>query len=117
MLLMIGIIHLLPVTGVLGLNQLNNVYGLDLAGNDVEILMRHRAVLFGLLGAFICYAGFVPTLQPLAFIAAFVSIASFFVLAYSVGYFNSALQRVVYADIVAAICLIVGVIFYFVKGA
>ncbi len=115
LLIIVGIIHILPITGFLGLNQLNQLYDLDLADKNLEILMRHRAILFGLLGAFICYAGFVPALQPLAFIGAFFSIGSFFYLTLSVGAYNNALQRVVYIDIVAAVCLAIAIILFFIR--
>ena len=110
LLLIIAVIHLLPITGFISVNRLNDLYGIGIDNNNLEILMRHRAILFGLLGAFFAYAAFVPSLQPLAFIGAFVSIASFFYLAFSVGGYNGAIQRVVTADIVAAVCLIIAVI-------
>jgi len=43
--------------------------------------MRHRAVLFGLVGALVMAAVFVPSYQPMAFVVGFVSVLSFFVLA------------------------------------
>jgi amino acid permease len=70
--------------------------------------MRHRAVLFGLLGVFLVYAAFQPALQTLAFIAALVSVASFLWLARSVGGYNPQLERVFIADGVALVCLILG---------
>ena len=62
----------------------------EIPDNNLEILLRHRAALFGILGAFIIYAAFNPGLQPVAFGAAFLSIATFFFLAWSVGGFNDA---------------------------
>ena len=114
LMLVIAIIHLLPITGFFGSDRLSKLYGIEIIGAEIEILMRHRAVLFGLLGAFIAYAAFVPLHQPLAFIAAFVSIASFFFLAFSVGDYNEAIRRVVIADVVAAVSLVAAVLlFYF----
>ena len=115
LLIVIGVIHLLPLSGVFGATKLESLYAVPIQGNDLEILMRHRAVLFGLLGAFFVYAAFVPAVQPLAFVAAFVSIASFFYLAFSVGGYNSAIGKVVIADVVAAVCLVAAVILYLVK--
>jgi membrane protein DedA with SNARE-associated domain len=74
--------------------------------------MRHRAILFGLLGIFLAYTAFKPALQPMAFFAAFISISSFFYLTYSIGEYNSAIKKVVIADFIAAICLALAVIFY-----
>jgi len=55
-------------------------------------------------------------MQPLAFIAAFATIFSFFYLAATVEGYNAAIQKVVLADIVAAICLLVSVVIFFLKG-
>jgi hypothetical protein len=69
--------------------------------------MRHRAVLFGLLGLFILFAAFRPGYQVMALVAGFVSVLSFLWLAWSVGDYNSQIVRVVLADGVAMACLIV----------
>lgn len=109
LLLVVGVIHLLPVTGVLGGPRLATLYGLGLEGPDLEILMRHRAVLFGLLGLFLICAAIRPALQPAAFIAGIASVSSFLWLAWSVGGYNAQIGRVVAADIVALVCLVVAV--------
>ena len=108
MLLVIGFIHLMPVTGVLGNQQLAKLYGMNISEPNLSILMRHRAVLFGLFGSFMVFAAFYPPYRTLAFVAATVSILSFLWLARSVGNYNSEVSRVYKADIVALICLIVG---------
>ena len=112
LLLMIAMIHLLPVSGVLGAEQLHKLYGISINGPDMEILMRHRAVLFGLLGLFFAYAAFKPLFQPLAFVAALISMASFIILAYHVGGYNLAIKRVVLADGVAAVCWLIAWVLY-----
>ena len=112
LLIIVGIIHLLPLSGVLSANQLSALYGLSFQEPNLEILMRHRAILFGLLGAFLIYAAFKTALQPLAFIAGFVSVLSFLALAWSVGGYNGAIRNVVIADIVAIVCLILAGVLY-----
>jgi hypothetical protein len=105
-----GIIHLAPISGVLGADRLAALYGLPMAEPNLVILMRHRAVLFGLLGAFMVYAAFRPALQLLAFVAGFVSVLSFFCIAWSVGGYNDSVARIVTGDIVALVSLVVGLI-------
>jgi len=107
-LILAGIIHLLPLPGLLGAEKLTALYGLDLSEPNLSILMRHRAVLFGLLGSFLVYAAFKPSLQPLAFVAAFVSVVSFLLLAWSSGGYNTQVGRVVTADLVALAVLVIG---------
>ena len=60
MLVVVGIIHLLPLSGVLGAERLAALYGLPFAESYPAILMRHRAVLFGLLGLFFIFATSLP---------------------------------------------------------
>jgi len=108
MLVVVGVIHLLPLSGVLGSERLAALYGLSFNEPSLAILMRHRAVLFGLLGLFLCFAAFRPAWQTIAFVAGFVSVISFLWLAWAVGGYNASLARVVVADVVALACLVIG---------
>jgi hypothetical protein len=110
MLIVVSVIHLLPLSGVLGGERLAALYGLPFNEPNLAILMRHRAVLFGMLGAFFLFAAFKPGFQTLAFIAGFVSVVSFLWLARSVGGYNAQVARVFMADIIALVCLIIGAI-------
>ena len=74
MLVVVAVIHLLPLAGVLGGERLASLYGQDFNEPNLAILMRHRAVLFGLLGAFMLFAAFRPAWQDVAFVAGFVSV-------------------------------------------
>lgn len=112
MLAVVAIIHLLPLPGVLGGARLSALYGIQIDEPNLVILMRHRAVLFGLLGAFLMYAAFRPAFQLAALIAGFVSVLSFLYLAWSEGGYNAQVGRVFTADIVALACLVVGAAAY-----
>jgi hypothetical protein len=111
-LLFVALIHFLPVMGVAGAAQLSRLYGLPIQDASLEILMRHRAVLFGLVGALLTYAAFKPALHGLALVAAFVSVAAFLVLAFSVGGYNQAVATVVKVDVVALVLVIIGAAVY-----
>jgi hypothetical protein len=106
LLLVAGIIHLLPLAGVLGGERLNALYGLALDEPNLQILMRHRAVLFGLLGALLVAAAFIPGLRTLALLGGLFSVISFLLLSWSAPLYNEALRRVVVADWVALACLL-----------
>ena len=106
LLLVAGLIHLLPLAGVLGGERLNSLYGLALDEPNLQILMRHRAVLFGLLGALLVAAALRPGLRGLALFGGLISVLSFLLLAWSAPLYNEALQRVVVADWVALACLL-----------
>ena len=91
---------------VLGVERLAALYGLSLSEPNIEILMRHRAILFGILGLFMVYAAFQPSLQTLAIIAGLISVVSFIAIAWSVGGYNESVRKVVIADIIATVALI-----------
>lgn len=107
-LLIAGIIHLLPLSGVLGPERLAVLYGTSVSDPNMIILLRHRAVLFGLIGTFLVTAAFLPRLQIGAFITGFISVVSFLLLAWSVGEYNTSIARVVTADVAALGALVVG---------
>lgn len=105
LLLVVAVIHLLPLPGVLGSAQLATLYGLGFDDPNLALLMRHRAVLFGLLGIGCAIAAFRPEWQNLALVAAGVSTVSFLLLAWTGNAYNPAIARVVVADIVAVVCI------------
>ena len=115
MLIVVAIIHLLPVSGVISAERLAALYGVSFDEPNIEILVRHRAVLFGMLGVFIFYSAFQPKLFLPALIAAAVSVISFLFIAWSVGEYNNEVGRVFMADVVALICIMVAFISYLVR--
>lgn len=114
MLIIVAVIHLLPLAGVLGSGSLASLYGVPFNEPNLAILMRHRAVLFGLLGVFLFIAAFKPAFQVVAFVGGFVSVVSFLFLAWAAEDYNDEIARVVMADIVALASLVVGGVAYLV---
>jgi uncharacterized BrkB/YihY/UPF0761 family membrane protein len=108
-LMIVGVIHLLPLSGALGASHLQSLYGLTFDDPNAVILMRHRAVLFGLVGFFLVYAAFRPAFQSAAFVGGLVSTISFLWLTRLTGGHNASLGRVVVVDWLALGLLIVGV--------
>ena len=102
----VGVIHLLPLAGVLGDERLTQLYGIDVSEPNLGLLLRHRAVLFGLLGALCVAAAFRPALRGLALVAGWISVASFLALAAGTPV-NAQLARVVTADWMALGALVV----------
>ena len=102
-----GVIHLLPVTGALGAERLAALYDVDVGEPNLLILMRHRAVLFGIVGGVLVAAAFVPAWQGLALVVGWVSVLAFLALALTTAGYNARIKRVVVADVVALVCLLV----------
>jgi len=104
-LLLAALIHALPLLGVLGAPRLTVLYGIPVGEPNLEILLRHRAVLFGLLAGLLAYAAFRPELQRLALVAGALSVGSFLILSLLVGHPNAALQTVFKVDVAALLLL------------
>ena len=113
MLALVSLIHLMPIAGILGAEQLESLYGIYLAEPNVLILMRHRAILFALFGVFMLLAAFREQYQPIALVAGYISVIGFLVLAYFGGDYNSELKRVVMADLVALAALVIATVCWF----
>lgn len=77
-----ALFHLLPAIGVLGAERLAALYGVTLADGPLLVLMRHRALLFGVLGAFMLHAAWSAPLQSWALAAGIASTLGFVVLAW-----------------------------------
>ena len=110
MLIVVGVVHLLPLSGALGAERLGRLYGLSFADGNLAILMRHRAVLFGMLGLLLVLAAFRPSLQPLAMVAGFISVISFLWLAQSTGSYSPHIERIFNADVIALACLLIAAV-------
>jgi hypothetical protein len=110
LLILVGLIHLLPLPGVLGSSQLAALYGLDVSEPNLAILLRHRAVLFGLLGAGCVIAAFRPSWQHVVLLTAAISTLAFLLIAVSTGGYNAAIARVVTADGIALAALVLAAV-------
>ena len=109
-LLVAGIIHLLPVPGVMGVSTLQRLYGIEVNDPNTAILLQHRALLFGVPGVLMLSAIALPWLRVTALTVALFSAASFVVIAMAVGGYNPAIGRVVVADVVASVLLAAGLV-------
>jgi len=80
-LLVVALIHLAPGVGVLSSARLRQLYGVAPQDPTLLLLMRHRAVLFAILGAGFFAAAFQPGLHGPALLAAAAALGSFLTLA------------------------------------
>ncbi len=113
----VGLIHLLPLQGILGAERLSALYGVALDDPNLLTLMRHRALLFGLLGGFLVWASFRPLLHLPALIAGFASVAGFLAIAVQSGERNEQIARVFVVDIFALVLLVVAFATYLLTRA
>ncbi len=110
LLVMVAVIHLLPAVGVGGRAPLERLYGTAVDEPNLLVPLRHRAVLFGLLGAFLLAAAFDRRLHLAGLVAGLVSVGAFLVLASRTGAMNAHMRRICVVDAVAAACLLGGLL-------
>jgi hypothetical protein len=107
-----GLIHLLPLAGVLGRSMLERAYGIHLGeGHDLTILMQHRALLFGLLAAACLAAVAYPSWRWPVGIAALVSMLGFVLIA-AMQPHGLPIAKVMWIDVGAALLLSVGLLLH-----
>jgi hypothetical protein len=100
-----GLIHLLPLAGIMGRATLERAYAVKLGeGLDLVILMQHRALLFGLLAAACLLAVGKPGWRLPAGIAALISMLGFVLIAASQPH-AAAVARVMWIDVAASVLL------------
>lgn len=116
-LLIVGLVNVIPVAGVLSVQKLEKAYEITLSTNDLIILMRHRALLFGIIGGFILFSAFAPLYQAAAMVMAGISMVGFVLVAYSVGGFNASIHKVLIADYAGIVFLVIAVFFKYGLGS
>lgn len=110
----VGLLHLVPALGAFSAERLTQLYGVPPQGEAIVILLRHRAVLFALLGLFCCAAAFVTAWRTPALWAALVSTASFVMLGWGQA-LGPALRVVWWADVAAAVLLLLALTLFQIR--
>jgi hypothetical protein len=70
-------------------------------------MMRHRALMFGIVGGILIAAAIRSEWRGLAVVVGLVSAAGFLVIAGLVGGYGDKIRRVVIADVVAVVALVI----------
>ena len=107
-----GVIHILPVVGLLGRPLLERAYGIHLGeGQDLVILMQHRALLFGLLATACLLAVGMPSWRTPVGIGVLISMLGFVLIA---GWqpHGAAVARVMWVDVGASLLVAVGLLLH-----
>lgn len=100
-----GVVHVIPAFGVISATRLCSLYGLTLDDPCLILLLRHRAMMFAILGGFFIAAAFVPAWRTGASLVALLAMLGFVVLAGSAP-LALAIRRVVRVDAMLSIVLI-----------
>lgn len=108
----VAIVNLLPVTGVLSAARLEAGYGIPVGGPDLAILLRHRALLFAVVGVLLAGAAVIPGWRGIATAAGLFSMLSFTLLVWLTPGANAQLAAIARVDAIASVALIVAYVLH-----
>ncbi|MEU2033276.1 hypothetical protein [Nocardia amamiensis] len=104
-----GLLNTAPAIGAVAPQGMYAAYGIAAADRDLEVVLRHRAVLFAVVGIGLLLAILRPALRPIAVCANAISFGGFLVLVIVGGPVGPGLMRVAAFDVVGLVALGVGV--------
>lgn len=112
-----GVINLLPSILAFLPDKISKSYGIELPNQNYELLLRHRAILFGIIGGLMIYSAIAKKYYPLATTAGLISMISFILLFLLIGKdINSELKQVMIIDVIGTIILLLGVLLHLLKA-
>jgi len=113
-----GLINFVPFFVVFLPEKMTTSYGIDIPNADFELLLRHRAVLFGIIGGLLLYSALTRKYYDLATLIGLISMISFLLLFFMIdGKINDSLTTVMKIDAFAIIQLLIGFMLYKFGGA
>lgn len=116
-LFMAGLINILPALLAFLPEKISRSYGIEIPNTNYELLLRHRAILFGIIGGLMIYSALIKKHYELSTIAGLVSMVSFIIIYFLIGKdINSELKKVMIIDVVATVILCVGFILFLLKS-
>ncbi|MCU0324615.1 MAG: hypothetical protein MUF45_05105 [Spirosomaceae bacterium] len=108
-LLIAGIINFLPSLLVFFPDKISKSYGIAIPNANYELLLRHRAALFGIVGGLMIYSAIFKKNYDVATTIGLISMVSFILLFFIIGKeISLELKRVMIADVMATVILCVG---------
>lgn len=108
--LLAAAINLAPVLGMLSDAMLNLLYAVPVPSAEISLLLKHRAVLFGIVGGLLLTAVFVQRYRTSAGIAGLTSMLSFIALFLLGDVDSPTLRRVMLIDAWVAAIFVAGFI-------
>lgn len=105
-LLAVGALNAYPAVGVVSAARLRSLYGVTVDEPTSLLLLRHRAVLFALLGGFVLVSVFRAGWRLPAMVAALLSMVAFVALAAGQPELGAASRKVLVIDVVLSLALV-----------
>ena len=112
-----GLINLLPTLLAFFPDNSSKSYGIDIPNSNYELLLRHRAILFGIIGGLMIISAIVKKHYEIATTAGLISMTSFIILYFLIDKeINSELKKVMMIDVVATVILCIGLLLFMLKS-
>ena len=111
-----GAINILPSILAFLPEKISNSYGIELPNVNFELLLRHRAVLFAIVGGLMVYSAVSKNFYSISVTVGLISMISFIILYFLMNGINPELEKVMKIDLIAVIVLLVGFILYKFKS-
>lgn len=109
-----GIANLLPALFVFFPAKIANSYGIAIPDSNHELLLRHRAALFFIVGGLLVYSSITQKAYAISTVVGLISMLSFVLLYYLIGKnINAQLKKVMLIDVGAIIVLLLGAALYY----
>jgi len=108
-----AVINLLPSVLVFLPDKISSSYGIQIPDQNLELLLRHRAVLFAIIGGIMIYSAISRNYYSLSVIIGMISMGSFLILFKLVGgEINPELTKVMKVDVVGIVVLLIAYALY-----
>ena len=112
-LFIVGTINILPAILTFLPHRISKTYGIEILNVNYELLLRHRAAMFGLIGGLLIYSAISKKLYEVSTFAGLFIMLSFIILYFIIGReINVELRKIMIIDTVATAILLVGFILY-----
>ena len=111
-LLITGLVHILPFSFLFFTEQLQKSYGVDISDANLQLLLRHRAIFFGLIGVGLILSAVKKSFYGWAAAVGLISMVSFVWLFYQIGGINQQLRSVMLIDVFISAALFLSAMVY-----
>ena len=112
-----GLINLLPSLLAFLPDKISKSYGVEIPNANYELLLRHRAILFGIIGGLMIFSAIVKKYYEIATIAGLISMTSFILLYFLIDRgISSELKKVMVIDILASLILLIGLAIFLITS-
>lgn len=103
-----GVINILPSILAFLPEKISKSYGIEIPSVNFELLLRHRAVLFAIVGGLMIYSAISKKYYSISITVGLISMISFIILYFLMNGINPELEKVMRIDLIAVILLIIG---------